>query len=202
MIPKNLVPPGMGEVFIAGGYAACPALASDVDVWVSVPNGDKRALDDTRFAILQHLRDQPGFVVEEQDRENSPRMLAQKRVYAQVDTEMSKGLFLVSTFEGYHLALLLRRVATVTVEGGSLPFHIIVVAGGVDDVLSSFDISTHQIALTEKGVVRGEHWTPIWEYPVVITQKYTTSKRLSKIADRYSKARQCGMTVAVGQELP
>lgn len=174
MIPKGLLPDGLGDVFIAGGFAACPALASDVDVWISTAEG---TCEDTRSFILDHLRAHQ-FEFVEQDGADSPR----GRV--QLDKSLAKSQ-LLSTFEGYFLVLGLRRVATVTLPGVSLPYHLIVVEGSVDDVLSSFDITTHQVALTEKGVVKGEHWTPIWELPQIIQAKYTTPARIEKIRARY-----------------
>ena len=51
MIPKNLLPEG-SQYFIAGGWAACPALAQDRDVFVQT-TGD---LDNTRAMLLDHLR--------------------------------------------------------------------------------------------------------------------------------------------------
>ena len=175
MIPKGLLPDGL-QVFIAGGFAACPALATDVDIWISTAVG---TCDDTRQYVLDHLNSH-GFDYTEEDGEDSKRRRFQK------DKALANAQ-LLSNFEGYHHILGLRRVGEVRITGHSLPYHLIVVEGDVDEVLSSFDISTHQIALTEKGVVRGDHWTPIWERPFVIHEKYTTPDRLLKIQERYRR---------------
>lgn len=46
-IPEGLLPPGVeSRAFIAGGYAACPARATDIDVWVT---------DATFVPILMHF---------------------------------------------------------------------------------------------------------------------------------------------------
>ena len=178
MIPPNLLPDGT-EAFIAGGYAACPALAADIDVWVPVAIGDK---DRVRERILAHLRQRQAVLsFEEEDPDNSARQRFQQ------DRTLANSQ-LLSTFEGYHLVIGLRRVAKVSIPGASLPYHLIVVEGSVDDVLSSFDITTHQVALTEKGVVTGEQWTPLSERPRVIREKYTTPARLQKICTRYGWA--------------
>ena len=175
MIPVNLLPEQYHpHAFIAGGYAACPALAQDIDVWVSVdtinaPN-PWDAVWDAREIILRHL-DTTFHTVQPEDVEGSPRY--------------RNRLIVRSTFEGYNLPLPIYRVATVKVDGASLPYHIIAVGADVDEVLSSFDISTHQVALTTRGVVKGEHWTPTWAPPVVINNKYTTPARLEKIRTRY-----------------
>lgn len=193
MIPKGLLPPELDEsaAFIAGGYAACPALATDVDIWITT--GEIGDLDDwdkvyaLRLRLLEWIRSTPvmsslritSFV--EEDGDGTRRDPARSRV-GRNSTWFTN---LKSTHEGYIMVLPVRRVGVATIEGHSLPYQLIAVGGSVDDVLSSFDISTHQIALTSKGVVRGEHWTPLWEPPVVITTKYTTPARLEKIKARY-----------------
>lgn len=181
MLPHNLLPaPMQDRAFIAGGFAACPALASDIDVWVPVYE-DAAGLDAARQRVLAHLAAQR-FLFEEQDGDGSRR-----EQFAR-EKSISRDVFVVSTFEGYHLTLKIRRVATVS-GIGNLPYHIILVNGDIDDVLSSFDISTHQCALTVRGFVPGEHWTALHEKPYVITQKYTTDARLTKIAARYAHLR-------------
>jgi hypothetical protein len=175
MIPRSLLPEQYHEsAFIAGGFAACPALASDVDIWVSVEVGQCNAV---RAGILQHLIDS-NVSHQEEDGEGSPRRRFQ-------DDRTLANSQLLSTFEGYHTILRLRRVASVELPGHTLPYHLIVIEGSIDEVLASFDISTHQVALTTRGVVRGEHWTPIHVPPVVITHKYTTPERLCKVRERY-----------------
>ena len=184
MIPRGLLPDGPdgAYAFIAGGFAACPALAQDVDIWCSIDLTGSYdpflAVWQARDRILDHVR---MFCVEQQ---------AQFVEHDGADTERgswdSPRGRLTSTFEGYHMPLPIRRVGAVTIPGHTLPYHIIVVGGDVDEVLSSFDISTHMIALTSWGVIRGEQWTPIWEPPVVLTQKYTTPERLEKIRARYA----------------
>ena len=176
MLPVNLLPSGVAA-FIAGGYAACPALATDIDVWVSVDTHDAinpwDAVWTERLRLLNHLHQYFGFTVTEEDQTGSVRD--------------RNRMIVRDTFEGYNLPLPIYRVATVRVEGASLPYHIIAVGAGLDEVLSSFDISTHQIALTEKGVVTGANWTPITEPPQVITEKFTTPARLEKIRARYQR---------------
>lgn len=173
MLPSNLLPPGT-EYFIAGGFAACPALAEDVDVWVPVDTLTASQPWETvwraRREMVAHLR-AAGFVFTEVDGDFSPRD--------------RKRLLFDSTFEGYRMPLPIYRAGVVTIPGHRLPYHIILVGANVDEVLSSFDISTHQVALTARGVVCGDQWTPITEEPKVILQKYTTDARLKKIRARY-----------------
>mgnify|MGYP001573333737 CR=1 FL=1 len=177
MWPNYLLPEQYEQdAFIAGGFAACPALARDIDIWIPVA---KENVDFAREEILTHLASRQVNFTEE-DGQGSPRG---KRI---ADGTLNHDQ-LLSTFEGYFTKLSIRRVASIEVPGGSLPYHLIVVGGNIDEVLSSFDISTHQVALTHKGVVVGEHWTPVWAEPVVLTQKYTTPERLEKIRQRYAR---------------
>lgn len=53
MIPNDLLPPGT-RAFIAGGYAACPALATDMDVWVQVYSEGE--IEPMRARLLDHFR--------------------------------------------------------------------------------------------------------------------------------------------------
>ena len=57
--------------------------------------------------------------------------------------------------------------------------------GDVYRVLRGFDISTHQIALTPQGVVKGEHWTPTNVPPHAFAGNANTPERMQKIAARY-----------------
>lgn len=187
MLPVNLLPaPYDHTAFIAGGFAACPALAEDVDVWcpvdiMSAPHDDPFELVWTeRDRVVAYLHREFGSCFIEHDGINA------KRHEVPTLPSIRHGK-LVTTFEGYHLPIAIRRAGMVTMEGCSLPYHIILVGGDVDEVLSSFDISTHAVALTRKGVVCSEYWTSPLEEPKVIHQKYTTDARLVKVKARYSR---------------
>ena len=133
MLPHNLLPIEFREVaFIAGGFAACPSLAEDIDVWVPIQTLSPNPWDDVwtaRKALLTHLLQFPlEFTTTPEDVDGSPRD--------------RNRMIVRSTFEGYNLPLPIYRVAGVEVVGGSLPYHIIAVGADIDEVLSSFDIST------------------------------------------------------------
>lgn len=162
MLPKNLIPEGL-TYFIAGGYAACPALASDIDVWVTVPIEDPldplTSMMKARGALFGHLTFQ-GFDFTE---ENVPHSKADRYISG-TDLMVWK----------------LARINTST------PIHIMITEGTVDEVLEGFDISTHQVALTQdRGVVKGSGWTPITQYPRVLIWTLKTLDRLQKIVTRY-----------------
>ncbi len=179
MLPLTLLPAPYNETaFIAGGYAACPGLAEDIDVWCPVdltePSGGLASnpfevVWNERDRVVKYLRAQFGEAFIEQDGVGTPR-------------DRTK---LQTTFEGYNLPIPIRRAGSVTLEGCSLPYHIICVGGDVDEVLSSFDISTHAIALTPKGVVKDANWTPPMVEPKILLHKYTSAARFEKIRMRY-----------------
>jgi hypothetical protein len=64
MIPSYLLPEGT-PYFVAGGWAACPALATDMDVWVL--SRDPAAT--TRTNVLDHFK--PRLFVDEYEEERS-----------------------------------------------------------------------------------------------------------------------------------
>lgn len=160
------------SAFIAGGYAACPSLASDIDVWVPLgfigrsEEDHKReamAMETARRDILAHL-----------ESEFFPYKVEDNYV-------TSEG----STDDGYPIAV--QKVARIESVHLVKPIHIMVSAGTVDDVLGFFDISTHQVALTRGGVLCGPGWTPITEMPQILpgSRSVKTQQRLLKIASRY-----------------
>lgn len=161
MIPKGLLPePYAANAFIAGGYAACPALAQDMDVWVLSPNPEQ-----TRLEILGYLKGSPYHrgVVEQSDVES-----AQSDLYEHECTIL--------------------KVAEVHVRGFEPPIHIVVAdAKNVLEILDGFDVSTHQVAITPaEGIVRGPHWTPVNEPPVAFKANINTPKRMERITARFA----------------
>jgi hypothetical protein len=189
MIPDRLLPEKYREhAFIAGGFAACPALASDMDVWVLAPcpfvsaeNGrdgydinDPRIyvhLQQARKKILDHLHTQfPRYAIKEE---------TSVRVSQDSETEIDRQSIYHATVD--HVSL---KVAKLTIF---TPWIQIMVtdASWVRQVLDGFDISTHAVAITGNGVQRGSHWTPITEPPVVIRSNDKTPERMVKICNRY-----------------
>jgi hypothetical protein len=155
MIPSYLLPEGT-PYFVAGGWAACPALATDMDVWVTSDNPAR-----TRTEILEHFNAK--LFADEYEEERSDEVAGDVDAYSNPLT---------------------LKVARVLI--GQKRFHILVTSGDISDVLNGFDISTHQVAITDSGtVVRGYHWTPVTEPPIKLKDTPTTNDRLIKIAARY-----------------
>lgn len=142
---------------IAGGFAACPSLAGDCDVWVLDAN------DDIREPILRQLQ----FVgVEFTPEENSPPDSPEN-------------------IDQYDLGngTLCWKVARLA-DGRQI---ILTSAPDIMTQLGAFDVSTHQVALTSDGeVIRGPNWTPITVPPVELRSTSKSAERMKKIATRYA----------------
>lgn len=160
MIPKGLLPPDLeGSAFIAGGYAACPALATDIDLWVYVAG---ESLADARDRILLWLQTEMWPYETQED--NRPQLAG-------------------STIDGYSIISV--KVAIVRSPHLSHPIHIMVVNQSPVDLLETFDISTHQVAIVFGNVLKGSRWTPITQPPIMLKNTPTTPYRMIKIAARY-----------------
>lgn len=152
---KNLIPDHLLWC-IAGGWAACPALASDMDVWVySVAHTD---LLDVRREIIKHLAVE-GFEFET------------------LDDKVKIG--------DYPDELQTKKVAWVTI--GTTEIHLMVTtAWSPRELVNSFDISTHMVAIDQDGrVIRGEDWTPVSVPPRIVNYYPATQARLEKISARF-----------------
>jgi hypothetical protein len=169
MIPPTLLPEDLQQqAFIAGGYAACPALALDMDIWVRV-NGDE-TMHDAKQRIIDWL-------------ENT------MWPYEAATTRLSSPGVILGGRDGYdHLDINVLKVATVKSVYLTHPYHIMVVNVDPATLIEAFDISTHQIALAWGNVIKGSGWTPITEPPRMLRRTPTTPERMEKIAARYGHA--------------
>lgn len=171
-IPTHVLPERWREAaFVAGGYAADPTLADDIDLWVTVPSNWE--LNGAREEILEHLT------------------AKHFRFYALDDRRTNSG---VHVEQQYHVTLDYRKVAKVTGREGNWPFrkpvHVMVTNGSPLETLLDFDISTHQVAVLRSGrILPGPDWTPTSVMPVKLKDTPTTDARMKKIADRYAHLR-------------
>lgn len=159
MIEKHLLPEGE-RYFIAGGFAACPALANDVDVWVESSYYNPEL---SRKKLLEHLMLTYGVLnitVEE---------TGETCAYSDIGESFQT-----------------MKVASLRGDNG-VRYHIMVTTGDVLQVLHGFDISTHQVAITSEGVVvTGDDFTKTSEPPRVLRDTPSTPERLIKITQRYA----------------
>jgi hypothetical protein len=165
MIPKKLLPGMYQEQWcVAGGYAACPALADDQDVWVyAVPTED---LDAVRRVLLSHLSEW---------RIGRPRGPFFEN---EMDTR---------TVAGYQHPRNVRKVAKVYIPYPAKPIHLLVTdAMAPGEIIEGFDISTHAVAIDYTGRVwKASQFTPPHLPPVKLLDTDTTPERMAKITTRF-----------------
>jgi hypothetical protein len=174
VIPTGLLPEGVNWC-IAGGWAACPALALDKDVWIIEPLGSD--LSEVRQNVLNHLKQYFGDDYEERVQELDETRAEDIERYIP-----GTGL------NGAEVHIV--RVARLYTNGWE--HHIIVTdAGTVKALLDTFDISTHAIAICPGGdLEHGVEWTPVTEPPRELRSTPTTAERMKKIAARYGHEKE------------
>lgn len=179
MIPAGLLPPNT-PWFIAGGYAACPALANDIDVWVCEPVAD---LEETRVRLLVHLEQ---FVAAR----NPGPGFAYLSPYKRWRVAAEQGVSTAPLYDQDHIDI--RKVAVVLAPDHAKvkPIHVIVTnAPDAGSILSGFDISTHAVAIDHTGRVwRHNLWTAPHQPPAVIRTNPKTQERLDRICQRFGHA--------------
>jgi hypothetical protein len=153
-----------GEYCIAGGFAACPALADDVDVWlygIDVFDGDDNGGVNEHKRVRELLEDRL------------------RRDYGDADFEASNNetCYIGTGF--------VTRVGYVFVNHQK--FHVLITDQPTPQALvNAFDVSTHAVAINSDGqVFRGEGWTPTMVPTVKLKDTSTTDARLKKIAVRF-----------------
>lgn len=169
-LPPNLLPRGMTRAaFIAGGYAACPELATDIDVWVMV---DPTKLYEERRRILTHLVDHGFIPCAGTDAPVKEEFTGDRLGYEDITANILK-------------------VAEVW-RGNQKPIHIMVTDAPALMLLLNFDISTHAIAFTDNGTIRAPEWTPLHMEPIIVKNHMTrkTQDRFNKINARYAHLRK------------
>lgn len=148
---------------IAGGYAACPGLATDCDVWVFLQGFGGGDAEDFRVQILSNLKEWSSF-------------------WGFAFTPEANDPDRPTEFYDLGNDILCWKVAKL--DDGR---HIILTdARDAAHLLENFDISTHQCALTSDGeFIKGSQWTPIDVPPVMLRDTPNTRDRMQKIEARY-----------------
>lgn len=162
---------------IAGGFAACPALASDIDVWVLDCNDPEQAREDIIGCWKTLGRLGCGGMLS--------KITIEEDNHVRVDgSEHSAGY-------GKSLEWNIVRVGIVELMNASKPFHVLTTdCEDATLLVDTFDISTHAIALypATMRVVKGNKWTAINVPPVKLRDTPTTAARLQKLCTRYGTA--------------
>lgn len=169
--------------FVAGGYAADPTLADDIDIWITVE--DSYAAADEHAKLHDWLAI-AGFQFEPQDVAAAPQMIDVGRVDADGDTEY----------------VVVFHVAVITAWRSirfSKPVHLHITSGTVLDVLRTFDVSTHAVAMRSNGqFIYGTGWTSKTVDPVILRDSPSTPARFVKISSRYAGYRKGRQSVFTG----
>ena len=157
MIPNNLLPKGT-SYFVAGGWAVCPALAGDMDVFVEIAYGED--IVSARETLLKHLKKE-FWRFEEQEE--------------------------TCTFEGYGTLATIVKVGKLPSQGMRPEIHVLLTNADVHTTINSFDISTCCVAITDQGyIVWGDHWTSPIEPPIRLIDNPTTDARMVKYQQRFN----------------
>lgn len=159
---------------VAGGWAACPQLATDQDVWVFIDQWDISELrSEDRLSKLARLRLEM-LVVWPDITPEGPSIADSKGDHQDFDEDN------LARYGDCGIG-----VIKVGILGNR---HILLTdAEDIQQLLSHFDISTHQCAIDQDMTfIRGTEWTPITEDPKVLrTGGEQTAVRLEKIRARY-----------------
>lgn len=167
---NQLVPIGMPWC-IAGGFAACPALANDIDVWVY----QQSDLSLARTRVLEHL----GEMLALAPKYGKPFVL-----------EAVTGSEQQQASERYqNMRVNIEKVAMVYGRNGFSkvkPVHLMVTdAPDPSVILSGFDVSTHAVAIDQNGRVHTQNFTHPGEKPQALLRNEKTPTRMKRIAERF-----------------
>lgn len=163
MVPSYLIPEGM-RYFVAGGFAVCPALASDIDVWFMV---EGKPVTEVINKLVAHL--------------------TRWQTMGAIDVDFS-----YINGRVYHELHGTLNVATIAASDDRKAMHIMVTDDSPQDTIDDFDLSVCQVAITDNGeVYRGEHWTAPGA-PIKILKKSAkydprTAERLTKYIRRFGQ---------------
>ena len=158
MIPRALATALNGLNWcVAGGWAACPSLATDRDVWIF--SIDTIELEGCRQRLLDAVKSTKGFT-------------------EQTETE-------VINYEGVNFTI--RKVGYFNYSKELQPLHLMISdAPSPEAVMAGFDISTHAVAIMPEGqIIKHPDWTAVNVPPVKLLNSNSTEARMTKIAVRY-----------------
>ncbi len=155
-------------VYIAGGYAACPALADDIDIWVRYVHRAGSSLSSESTRLYEEIK-----------REELKRNLHRFDLLAEPPIEVRR-VVAIERYATNHVC---------KIKCGEQKFDILFSEDPIEHILAAFDISTHQIAMNTRTleVIKGDRWTPITEPPLFLQLSSTDKEkeRMKKICKRY-----------------
>ncbi len=177
MIPHNLFPAGT-KWCIAGGYAACPALATDIDVWVydvkEIARGD---IGYRRAELIAYVEQ---WVASQ----NINRPIWPERRYRFETQEQTETMMAYDQLVNH-----IEKVGVLYSprSAGVKPIHLMVTtAYDPGSLISGFDVSTHAVAIDHDGRLwKHALWTAPHQPPAVIQVNAKTQERYQRICKRF-----------------
>ena len=176
MIPANLLPEDYRESYcVAGGWAACPAMAQDQDVWVYGVETDQ--LEAVGTQLLSWLQGENSKV---------PYYRRPFWVEAQVEARSTEAR---EEYESKTVEI--RKVAKVEVKlsprARRKVIHLLVTdARNPAEILDGFDVSTHAVAIDYSGAIwQHDGYTSPHVAPVALLMNVKTPARTARIARRF-----------------
>jgi len=178
MIPEALLPLFTAcrlleiPICIAGGYAACPEKASDIDVWIKT----KSLLPQTVADVLNGQFGHRTWTTLPADARNAWGFRNRRQL---AHTRSDK----------------------FRMPGLDKPVEVMLTDSLPQELIAGFDISTHAVAITSTGTYRAKFWTPVDEAPVInedameshgyngMRASGETKQRLAMIKARYADLR-------------
>lgn len=168
-----------GDWCVAGGFAACPAAAADVDVWLYglrfTQDGD-HDLTTRRADLLARIE----------------KALPEWNVKAPIWTE-KRWRFNTeensTQFPAYQGEILIEKVGVLYAPQARFlkPIHIMLTeAGSPGDVIYGFDVSTHAVAVNSDGrIFKSSGYTLPHQPPFMLQENTLTPERMERICQRF-----------------
>lgn len=159
LVPDEYV----ARTWIAGGFAACPELATDIDLWVLA--GYERLLEQVRQELVDYLNE--GFAYEEE---------------AGIDIEDYEGI-----------AITILKVAVIPYHPLNVHLMVtdapIIDAVLANFDISTHQVAISP----DGQIVHGKHWTHLNVPPVVLIDTDRIPAPLEKIINRYAQFRSAAI---------
>jgi hypothetical protein len=174
VIPTGLLPEGT-KWCIAGGFAACPALAGDVDVWVYGVKHDDVVT--TQAQLIAHIEQWCAA-------NNVKRPIWPEKRYCFEKQAESREFFAYG-----QVAVRIEKIGVLYSPRSARvkPIHLMVTdAYTPGEIVRGFDISTHAVAIDSTGRIwKHDTFTAPHQPPAVLTTNEKTAGRYSRICQRF-----------------
>lgn len=166
---------------IAGGYAACPALATDMDVWIYQVKDD---LETVRRQLIVNIERLTTTL-------NETRPIWPEKRFLWTSSAETQ---LAPAYQGINVQILKVGDFIEPHSHRSKPIHLMVTdATSPGEILEGFDISTHAVAIDQSGRIwKHSGWTAPHQPPAVlfVAKNGKTPERYDRICRRFGHVPQ------------